>query len=101
MLKPAKSETFKSEALLKVAFGEQLSKNKIIEHITDLKARSTARLEKALVIEQEIISQLDENDRGFFLLLPVLLGKNVEKAAIQWADTVLKMINEHKSALFQ
>jgi len=97
LLQPTKSETFKSEALLKVAFGKQIPKDKIVEHVLDFKARSTSRLEKAIAIEQEIRGSLEENDTAFFLLLTVLLGKNIEKTAILWADTVLKMINEHKS----
>ena len=94
LIKPAEPEKAKIETLLKIAFGEQLPKREIIKHIEEFKARSVLRLEKALSFENEMKAQLNENGRNFFVLLTILLGKNLEKAGIEWADAAIKLLNE-------
>jgi len=96
LLKSAEPESVKIETLLKVAFGEQAPKNVIIKHIEEFKMRNTSKLEKALSIEKEMKVQLKKNEKYFFPLLTVLLGKNLHKASIEWADTAIKLISEHK-----
>jgi len=96
LLKPAKPDKVKIETLLKVAFGEHLPKEEIIKHIQELKNRSISRLEHTSSIEKEVRKQLSKNESYFFPLLTVLLGKNLEQAAIEWANTAIKMIEEYK-----
>ena len=96
LLNPAEHEKFKIESLLKVGFGEQIPKSKVICHIEEFKARNISALENALSFEKELKANLNENDRYFFVLLTILLGKNLHKAVIEWADTAIKLIEEHK-----
>jgi len=93
LTKPAKPETFKFEALLKIAFGEQVPKEEIIKHIEKLKARNEGQLENALSIEKEMKAHLNESKRYFFALLTFDLGKKIHKTAIEWADAAIEKIN--------
>ena len=93
---PAKPETFKFEALLKIAFGDQVIKDEIIKHIEELKARTIVQLESILSIEKEMKAHLNENERSFFGLLTLSLGKNIHRSAIEWADGAIKLIEEHE-----
>ena len=95
LLIPAEPEKFKIELLLKVAFGEQIPKSKVISHIEESKARHISALKNALSFEKEFKANLDKSDRYFFALLTTLLGKNLHKAAIEWADSAIKLIEEH------
>jgi len=96
LLKPAEPESVKIETLLKVAFGEQAPKNVIIKHIEEFKIRNSSKLEKTLSIEEEMKEQLQKNEKYFFPLLTVLLGKSLHKASIEWADTAKELVSEHK-----
>ncbi|WGM89299.1 MAG: PadR family transcriptional regulator [Candidatus Bathyarchaeota archaeon] len=93
--KPAEPEKVKIETLLKVGFGEQTTKNEVIKHLKEFKKRCNSRLENAIAFENEIKNRPNQTERGFYTLLTVLLGKNFEKAGIDWADTAIKLLNEH------
>ena len=95
LLTPAEHGKFKIEVLLKVAFGEQIPKSKVISHIKKFKARHNSALKNALSFEKEFKENSDKSDRYFFALLTTLLGKNFHKAAIEWADSAIKLIEEH------
>ncbi|MBN1357360.1 PadR family transcriptional regulator [Candidatus Bathyarchaeota archaeon] len=97
LLKPAEPESAKIETLLKVAFGEHLSKDEIIKHINEFKARNISRLEDASNIEKEMKAQLKKNEKYFFPLLTFSLGKSLHKAGIEWADTAIELIEKHKN----
>jgi hypothetical protein len=92
---PAKPETFKFEALLKIGFGDQVPKDEIIKHIQELKTRTIAQLEIILSIEKETKTHLNESG-AFFGLHTLSLGKNLHRSAIEWADDAIKLIEEHK-----
>jgi DNA-binding PadR family transcriptional regulator len=92
----AKPETFKFEVLLKIAFGDQSSEDEIIKHIEELKARTIKQLENILSIEKEMKTHLNESERSFFSILTISLGKNLHRSAIEWADSAIKLIEEHK-----
>jgi len=94
LLKPAEPESVRIEALLKVAFGEHVPKNAIIKHIEEFKIRNVSKLEKAILLEKELKTQLKKNEKYFYSLLTVLLGKNMHKASIEWADNAMKLISE-------
>ena len=96
LTEPAKPPTFKFEALLKIAFGDQASKDQIIKHIEELKAINTAQLENILSVEKEMKANLNESERTFFALLTLSLGDNLHRAASEWADTAIKLIEQHK-----
>ena len=81
--------------MLKVVFYEQIPKSKVISHIEESKARHISALKNALSFEKDFKSNLDKSDRYFFALLATLLGKNLHKAAIEWADSAIKLIKEH------
>lgn len=98
LLQSAEPESAKIETLLKVAFGEHLSKDENIKHIQEFKARNISRLENALNIEKETKAQLKKNEKYFFTLLTVLLGKRLHKASIEWADTAIALIEKHKNS---
>lgn len=95
-MKPAKPEICRFEALLKITFGEQVPKHETIKHIEDLRARTKETLEHLIYIEKEINAHLKEDEGYFFTLLPVLLGKNIYKSTIEWANAAIKMIEEKK-----
>jgi hypothetical protein len=38
---------------------------------------------------------LDESDRYFYGLLTTLLGKNLHKASVEWANNAIELIEEH------
>jgi hypothetical protein len=94
LLTPAEQGKHKIEVLLKVAFGEQIPKSKVISHIEEFKAQHSSALKNALSFEKEFKSNLDKGDRYFFFLLTTLLGKNLHKAAIEWADNAIDLIEE-------
>ena len=96
LLKPAEPESVKIEALLKVAFGEHVPEKAIIKHIEEFKIRNVSNLEKAILLEKELKTQLKKNEKYFYSLLTVLLGKNLHKASIEWADNAMKIIYEHR-----
>ena len=96
LTRPAKPETFKFEVLLKISFGDQVSKDETIKHIEELKARNIAQLENILSIEKEMKTHLNENERFFFGLLALSLGKSLHIAANEWADTALTEIKEYR-----
>jgi DNA-binding PadR family transcriptional regulator len=98
LLESAEPESVKIETLLKVAFGEHLPKDEIIKHINEFKARNISRLENASNIEKEIKAQLKKNEKYFFPLLTVLLGKSLHEASIEWADTAIALIEKHKNS---
>jgi DNA-binding PadR family transcriptional regulator len=95
LMKPAKPEKMKIETLLKVGFGEQMPKSKVISHIQYSKARHVSALENALIFEKELKVNPNRNERDFFVSLTILLGKKFHEAAIEWADTAIKQIEEH------
>ena len=92
----AKPPTFKFEALLKIAFGDHASKDQLIKHIEELKAMSTVQLENILSVEKEVKADLKGSERAFFALLTFSLGEDLLKAANEWADTAIKLIEKHK-----
>jgi PadR family transcriptional regulator AphA len=96
LMEPAKPETFKFEVLLKINLGDQVPKEQIIKHIEELKTRNTAQLENILSIEKEMKTQLNDSERLFFALLTLSLGKHLHRAASEWADTTIKIIEQHK-----
>ncbi len=96
LMKPAKPEIFRLEALLKIAFGEQVPKHVIIKHIEELRARTAEKLENLIFLEKEVNAHLSDDEGYFFGLLPVLLGINIYRSSIEWADAATKMIEERK-----
>jgi DNA-binding PadR family transcriptional regulator len=94
LLTPAEHDKFKVEVLIKVAFGEYIPKSKVISHIKKFKARHISAFKKAISFEKEFKSNLDKSDRYFFFLLTTLLGKNFHKAAIEWADNAIELIEQ-------
>ena len=92
----AKPPTFKFEALLKIAFGDQASKDQLIKHIEELKAMNTEQLENILSVKKEMKADLKESERAFFEQLTFSLGENLLRAANEWADTATKLIEQHK-----
>ena len=99
LLIPADPAKYKIELLLKVSFGEQIPKSKVISHIEEFKERNLAAFEKALSFEKEFKAKLNKSDRYFFSLLATLLGKNLHKSAIEWADAAIQLIEEHEGTV--
>ena len=99
LLQPAEPEKIRIETLLKVAFGENITKNELIKHLTKFKERCSCRLQNAIAFEKEIKSNMDKNEKSFFLFLTLLLGKNFEKAGIEWTDTAIQLIEEHEEKI--
>jgi DNA-binding PadR family transcriptional regulator len=95
LMKPAKPEKMKIETLLKVGFGEQIPKSTVISHIEESKARNVSALKIALSYEKELKANSNKSERDFFVLIAILLGKKFHEAAIEWADTAIKLIEEH------
>jgi len=98
LTKPAKPETFKFEALLKIAFGEQVPKEQIIKHVEEIKARHVSQLENAYAIEKEMKAHLNQNERNFFGLLTLELGIKLHNTAVEWADTTITKIKSIKAS---
>ena len=94
LIKPAEPERARIETLLKVAYGEQISKKEVIKHIIEFKARNKLRLEKALFLEEEVKNKMNESERNFFLSLTIMLGKKLHKAGIEWADSAIELIEK-------
>jgi DNA-binding PadR family transcriptional regulator len=95
LLTPAEHDKHKIEVLLKVTFGEQIPKSKVISHIEEFRTRHISALKKALSFEKEFKSNLDKSGKYFFFSLATLLGKNLHKAAVEWADNAIRLIEEH------
>ena len=96
LMKAAEHLKMKNETLLKVGFGEQIPKSKVISHIQESKARNVTALEKALVFEKELKANPKKSERDFFILLTILLGKKLLETSIEWADTAIQLIKEHE-----
>ena len=65
-MKPAKHETFKAEVMLKVNFGELVSKEFTIKQVEALKNRHLKQLKNVAIIETEMKSHLNASERLFF-----------------------------------
>jgi len=94
LMKPAEPEKMKHETLLKVGFGEQIPESKVISHIEESKVRHVSALENALVFEKELRANPNNNERDFYILLTILLGKKFHEAAIEWADMAIQEIED-------
>jgi PadR family transcriptional regulator, regulatory protein AphA len=92
----AKPPTFKFEALLKIAFGNQASKEQTIKHLEELKAINTVQLENILSVEKEVKADLKGGERVFFALLTFALGENLLRTANEWVDSAIKLIEERE-----
>jgi DNA-binding PadR family transcriptional regulator len=95
LMKPAEPTKMKNETLLKVGFGEQISKDKVISHIQESKAINVTALENALVFEKELKANPNKSERDFFVSLTILLGKKLHEAVIEWADMAIKEMEDH------
>jgi DNA-binding PadR family transcriptional regulator len=94
LAEPARKESHKYEVLLKLYFGNQTPPDLSIKHIQEFKARNVKNLEMMTLFEESLKESLSWNNDHFYMLLTVLLGKNVFKASVEWADTAAKMLEE-------
>jgi len=75
--------------ILKIAFGEQLSKDEIIKHIEEFRNRNALQLDTAFGIEKEVKAQSNQNEPNY-MLLSLDLGIKLHSTAIKWADTTIR-----------
>jgi DNA-binding PadR family transcriptional regulator len=93
--KPAKKETHKYEVLLKIIFGDQANLQINEKHLQEFRENNQKIFDTMTEFENSILPNLKQNDQYFYVLLTVLLGKNISKASVEWADTAEKMLHEH------
>jgi DNA-binding PadR family transcriptional regulator len=97
LVKPAKKETHKYEFLLKLIFADQATPQQSIKHIEEFKERNQKILQTMLQFEKDITPLVNKNESYFYVLLTLLLGKNISEASVQWADTALDLMRQHSS----
>jgi DNA-binding PadR family transcriptional regulator len=95
LVKPAKKEVHKYEFLLKLIFGDQATPDQNVKHIEEFKERNKIILQTMNLFEENLKLILNQSESHYHVLLTILLGKNISKASIEWADNALKMIQNH------
>ena len=96
LAKPAKKEVHKYEFLLKLIFGDQTTPEINRKHIEEFKARNQKILQTMTLFEESLKPSLNQSESHYHVLLTILLGKKVSKASVEWADSALKMLQEHQ-----
>lgn len=94
--KPARPEVNRYEMLLKLMFGEHTNPEINGKHVQDFKKRNTQLFETMCQFERNLDAMPIQTEETFYVRLAVLLGKNMSKASMDWADKALQMIDEHK-----
>lgn len=92
---PAHPEVNRYEMLLKLIFGEHMNLETNTKHVQDFKKRNTCLYETMSQFERNLDAMPIKTEEAFYVRLAVLLGKNMSKASLEWADTALKMLNQH------
>jgi len=82
--------------LLKLMFGEHTNPEINGKHVQDFKKRNTQLFETMCQFERNLDAMPIQTEETFYVRLAVLLGKNMSKASMDWADKALQMIDEHK-----
>jgi len=95
LTKPAKKEVHKYEFLLKLIFGDQAPPELNQKHIEEFKERNQKILQTMIAFEENLKPIIDQSESHYYVLLTILLGKNIYKASVEWADNAMKMLQEH------
>jgi len=93
---PAHPEVNRYEMLLKLMFGEHSNLETNSKHVQAFKIRNTCLYETMSQFERSLDAMPTQTEEAFYVRLAVLLGKNISKASLEWADKALQMIEEHK-----
>jgi PadR family transcriptional regulator, regulatory protein AphA len=91
----AHPEVNRYEILLKLIFGEHSNLDTNIKHVQAFKERNTKLFETMRQFERNLDAMPKQTEETFYVRLAVLLGKKISKASLEWADTALKMLNQH------
>jgi DNA-binding PadR family transcriptional regulator len=89
-------EQLKYEILIKLFFGNNLSKGKNLQRIEEFRERRRKSLRKMDMFKRSLHQVLDESDDHFYYYLTVLFGEHVYRAYINWADEAVKLLKECK-----
>lgn len=89
-------EYLKYEILLKIFFGNTLSKDENMQRILEFRSRNFKKLEQIDLFKQSLHEVLDESDDHFYYYLTVLFGEHIYKAYMNWADEAVMLLKKRK-----
>lgn len=89
LLKPADTEIFKLDILLKLYFGASVGVEHSIKKIEEFIGRNEATLERYAVFEKSLRGMMHQSRDHEFFLLTLEYGQYIMKAQLQWAKHAL------------
>ncbi|MHB9094907.1 MAG: PadR family transcriptional regulator [Eubacteriales bacterium] len=89
---PVGEEHVRYEILLKLFFGSLLPAEQNIKKIEDFRDRNRAYLETMQGFKSFLQDSLKESEDHLYYLLTVLLGENIYRAHVEWADEAIKLL---------
>ncbi len=96
LAQPAHPEIYRYELLLKLIFVEHAGLETNIKHVQEFKKRNLQLFNTMKQFEQNLNSFQNQTEEVFYVRLAVLLGKSISKASIDWADSALQELAEHR-----
>jgi hypothetical protein len=48
-----------------------------------------------IAFEENLKPIINQSESHYYVLLTILLGKNISEASVEWADNAMKMLQEH------
>ena len=89
---PPRPETHRYEILLKVFFGQSVGPTVITSHVQDFRERNVQAIEVMEAFERELEPLVSRDPAHSYMLLTVMMGKDVYQAHVRWADRAMEVL---------
>ncbi|MDP4182024.1 MAG: PadR family transcriptional regulator [Bacillota bacterium] len=95
MMEPIEFQPARSELLLKVSFGSNIPKERVIEMIKLVKQRYESRLEEYRAMEESFLKNKKESEKpeSVYWIAPLRYGIIATEAAIKWCEETISRLN--------
>lgn len=97
LLEPVEFQQPRSELLLKISFGVEVPKEKVVEMLEDVKARYISRLKDYKTMESSYVNdeKAQKHPQYPYWLAPLRYGIIAAEAAVKWCDETIENISRH------
>ncbi len=96
---PIEEENHRYEILLKLYFGNLISKKRNKEHIYQMKKQYQKNIDLFKSFENELRQVLYMHENHIYILMTVLFGIRINEAQLKWCDEILEIFKEMDSNL--
>lgn len=96
LLQPVEYQPARSELLLKLSFGLQIPKEKVIEMMEEVKVRNMEKVQQYKVLEQSysMNEKARKHPQYLYWLAPLRYGIILSEAAVRWCDETIGSLKD-------